>query len=97
MKKLREQAITIPEAFKTYKDLTDKQALSVKARTLIDIEHGVPIVISKDTGLRLKVIDLCGHGCIFCHNEGTLINQAQASYRVSVFLPHQGKVPLEKC
>lgn len=80
----------IPEALKTYKDFVDRQALSVEARSLVEMEDIVSIGISKDTSLRLKVIDACGHGCIFCHNEGTLVNQSQAGYRVSVFLPNLG-------
>src|SRR3990167_8129963 len=78
-----------PETLKTYKDLISPSELTVTARKLIEMEHGVPIEVRRDTTLRIKAIDECGHGCVFCHNEGTLVNEKQTSYRTSVFLPLQ--------
>lgn len=46
MGNLKEQAIAIPEALKTYKDLINRQTLSERARDLIDKEHDVPKIIN---------------------------------------------------
>jgi molybdenum cofactor biosynthesis enzyme MoaA len=31
---------------------------------------GIPVHVTKDTTLRVKVLDTCGLTCTFCHNEG---------------------------
>lgn len=81
------------ESFKTFKDIVDKGLLTSEAMTLINLEDKVPKSISVDSTLRIKVTDICGHACVFCHNEGTLVNDAQAKHRVSIFLPPQGTLP----
>ena len=32
---------------------------------------GLPVHISRDRTLRVKILDACGLTCTFCHNEGT--------------------------
>ena len=41
-------------------------------------------VIAIDHSIRAKITDMCGLSCSFCHNEGTLVRQANSS-RASVF------------
>lgn len=77
----------ISDSLRTFKDTVDLGLLTSSGREIVEAEHYVPIDIAKDSSLRLKVIDNCGHACVFCHNEGTLVNEKQASLRVSVFLP----------
>jgi molybdenum cofactor biosynthesis enzyme MoaA len=36
-----------------------------------DPATGLPVHLTRDRTLRLKVIDACGMTCTFCHNEGT--------------------------
>lgn len=58
---------------------TDPQLLShalrpdhrMDARTGIDPIRGLPVILTMDRTLRLKVTDACGLTCTFCHNEGT--------------------------
>jgi cyclic pyranopterin phosphate synthase len=35
------------------------------------VPEGVPVHVSRDTTLRVKIGDPCGFTCTFCHNEGT--------------------------
>ncbi|MEU0091836.1 radical SAM protein [Kribbella sp. NPDC006257] len=63
---------------------------------------GLPVTISMDRTLRLKVIDACGMTCTFCHNEGTPVladnlgrapaemTAAGRSGRVSIYLGSNG-------
>ncbi|MET9850191.1 radical SAM protein [Streptomyces ossamyceticus] len=71
-------------------------------RALTGIRDLVPIQITMDRTLRVKVIDACGMTCVFCHNEGTPVaadNHAQSageygavgrSGRVSIYLATNG-------
>lgn len=40
-------------------------------RALKRLDAAVPVRVSLDRTLRVKVIDACGMTCTFCHNEGT--------------------------
>jgi cyclic pyranopterin phosphate synthase len=63
---------------------------------------GLPVRLSVDRTLRLKVIDACGMTCTFCHNEGTPVvadnlgkspsemTAAGRSGRVSIYLGKNG-------
>lgn len=63
---------------------------------------GLPVRLSVDRTLRLKVIDACGMTCTFCHNEGTPVaadnlgrplaevTSAGRSGRVSIYLGTNG-------
>ncbi|WP_202867731.1 radical SAM protein [Kribbella pittospori] len=63
---------------------------------------GLPVRLSVDRTLRLKVIDACGMTCTFCHNEGTPVvadnlgrppaemTGAGRSGRVSIYLGTNG-------
>lgn len=63
---------------------------------------GLPVRLSIDRTLRLKVIDACGMTCTFCHNEGTPVvadnlgrspgemTAAGRSGRVSIYLGTNG-------
>ncbi|TDW84530.1 cyclic pyranopterin phosphate synthase [Kribbella pratensis] len=63
---------------------------------------GLPVRLSTDRTLRLKVIDACGMTCTFCHNEGTPVvadnlgrapgemTGAGRSGRVSIYLGTNG-------
>ncbi|MGW1789219.1 radical SAM protein [Streptomyces tubercidicus] len=69
---------------------------------LRNISHAVPVRVTVDRTLRVKVIDACGMTCTFCHNEGTPVsadNQgghmgefgaAGRSGRVSIYLATNG-------
>lgn len=69
---------------------------------LENIDRTVPITVTTDRTLRVKVIDSCGMTCTFCHNEGTPVsadNHAHAagafagsgrSGRVSIYLATNG-------
>lgn len=71
-------------------------------RALIGIRDLVPVRVTMDRTLRVKVIDACGMTCTFCHNEGTPVaadNHAQTagefgavgrSGRVSIYLATNG-------
>ncbi len=62
----------------------------------------VPVYISSDHTLRIKIIDTCGLTCTFCHNEGTPITSdnlhnrpreytgAGRTGRVSIYTPSNG-------
>ncbi|WP_328377959.1 radical SAM protein [Streptomyces sp. NBC_00440] len=43
-------------------------------RALQNVSDDVPIHVSMDRTLRVKVIDACGMTCTFCHNEGTPVS-----------------------
>lgn len=43
-------------------------------RALRNVSEDVPIHVSMDRTLRVKVIDACGMTCTFCHNEGTPVS-----------------------
>lgn len=38
---------------------------------MLNSTSSIPLYISKDRTLRIKIIDACGMTCTFCHNEGT--------------------------
>lgn len=71
-------------------------------RALRDISDRVPVRVTMDRTLRVKIIDACGMTCTFCHNEGTPVaadNRAQLvgefgaagrSGRVSIYLATNG-------
>lgn len=71
-------------------------------RALSDISGLVPIRVTMDRTLRVKVIDACGMTCVFCHNEGTPVSAdnhadsvgefgaAGRSGRVSIYLATNG-------
>jgi molybdenum cofactor biosynthesis enzyme MoaA len=62
----------------------------------------LPVHVTMDSTLRVKITDLCRHKCTFCHNEGTPVagdNRGQAagqftaagrSGRVSIYLETNG-------
>ncbi|MBO8195595.1 radical SAM protein [Streptomyces oryzae] len=43
-------------------------------QALRGISSQVPVYVSQDRTLRVKVIDACGMTCTFCHNEGTPVS-----------------------
>jgi GTP 3',8-cyclase len=45
----------------------------------------IPVHISRDATLRVKVGDACGMTCTFCHNEGTPVAAGPSSGRVSIY------------
>ncbi|MCZ1008670.1 hypothetical protein O1L68_19935 [Streptomyces lydicus] len=69
---------------------------------LRNISHAVPVRVTVDRTLRVKVIDACGMTCTFCHNEGTPVSAdnhedhagefgaAGRSGRVSIYLATNG-------
>lgn len=60
--------------------------LSSSSQELIRREMETPVRVGLDTSLRAKVTDFCGMACVFCHNEGTPVNERQsANGRVSIF------------
>lgn len=71
-------------------------------RALRMLSDDVPVRVSMDRTLRVKVIDTCGLACTFCHNEGTPVTvdnrrtdigpftAAGASGRVSIYLRENG-------
>ncbi|WP_059010616.1 radical SAM protein [Streptomyces specialis] len=71
-------------------------------RALQGLSSAVPVRVSTDRTLRIKVIDSCGMTCTFCHNEGTLVSAdnharpagpftpAGRSGRVSIYLATNG-------
>ena len=61
----------------------------------------VPVSVTPDRTLRVKIIDACGLACTFCHNEGTPVTvdnrtrpggftPAGTSGRVSIYIPSNG-------
>lgn len=74
----------------------------IQHRALENIDRAVPITVTTDRTLRVKVIDSCGMTCTFCHNEGTPVsvdNRAHApgafadsgrSGRVSIYVATNG-------
>jgi cyclic pyranopterin phosphate synthase len=42
--------------------------------------HGLPVNVSIDSTVRVKIIDACGLTCVFCHNEGTPVTQDNRSW-----------------
>lgn len=69
-------------------------------RALKSLGSAVPVRISTDRTLRLKVIDACGMTCTFCHNEGTPVsadNHTRSTFtdtglsgRTSIYLATNG-------
>lgn len=60
---------------------------------LLEKELITPVVLSKDSSLRIKVTDSCGMACTFCHNEGTPVSsdhQRLHNGRVSIFESYNG-------
>lgn len=60
---------------------------------------GLPVHISRDRTLRVKILDACGMTCTFCHNEGTpvaadnrsgVFTATGRSGRVSIYLGSNG-------
>ncbi|GHD14350.1 hypothetical protein GCM10010313_40670 [Streptomyces violarus] len=52
--------------------------------------NDVPVEVSPDRTLRVKIIDACGLACSFCHNEGTPVATPGRSGRVSIYLRTNG-------
>jgi molybdenum cofactor biosynthesis enzyme MoaA len=87
-----------------YKELVTFEStnLSPEALALRNKEFLVPLEVTLDKSLRLKVLDQCGMACTFCHNEGTPVSvdnvrrldgdfvSAGKSDRVSIFLDTNG-------
>ncbi|MEU8351231.1 radical SAM protein [Streptomyces sp. NPDC048845] len=46
----------------------------IQHRALRDLDSTVPVTVTSDRTLRVKVIDSCGMTCTFCHNEGTPVS-----------------------
>lgn len=69
---------------------------------LENIDRAVPISVTTDRTLRVKVIDSCGMTCTFCHNEGTPVSMdnrddtagtftdSGSSGRVSIYVATNG-------
>ncbi|MEE4420895.1 radical SAM protein [Streptomyces bugieae] len=69
---------------------------------LRNVSSAVPVRVTVDRTLRVKVIDACGMTCTFCHNEGTPVSAdnhedhagefgaAGRSGRVSIYLATNG-------
>ena len=72
---------------RTYGELYSLEGLSPEAKAMVELEKVIPTQIEKDLNLRIKVVNECGHACIFCHNEGTRANTNQTKDSVSIFLP----------
>ncbi|MFC4646856.1 radical SAM protein, partial [Streptomyces mangrovi] len=74
----------------------------IQHHALRGISSAIPVRISMDRTLRVKVIDACGMTCTFCHNEGTPVaadnharhtgdfGAAGRSGRVSLYLATNG-------
>ncbi len=72
--------------FGTFADYIDITKLPDNVAELVDAEKHTPINVSMDRSIRPKVTDTCGMTCVFCHNEGTPVNESQSNGdRVSVF------------
>lgn len=56
----------------------DTAGMSDEARTLVEQEREIPVVVGIDTSLRPKILDACGMSCVFCHNEGTPVAAAHS-------------------
>ncbi|MBU7597394.1 radical SAM protein [Streptomyces sp. P38-E01] len=54
---------------------------------LAEIDSSVPVTISTDRTLRVKVIDACGMTCTFCHNEGTPVSADNRTHQIGAFAP----------
>ena len=64
-----------------YCQTVDRKKLTPEAIKLVEKEINAPIEEKDRRSLRIKVTDLCGHACTFCHNEGT-----KSTGRCSIFL-----------
>ncbi|MGK5451100.1 radical SAM protein [Streptomyces radiopugnans] len=54
-------------------------------RALRGLSSAVPVRVSMDRTLRVKVIDSCGMTCTFCHNEGTPVSTDNRAHRPGSF------------
>ncbi|MFI0860373.1 radical SAM protein [Streptomyces smyrnaeus] len=54
---------------------------------LTDVDSTVPVVVTTDRTLRVKVIDSCGMTCTFCHNEGTPVSADNRTHQIGAFIP----------
>ncbi|WP_326688945.1 radical SAM protein [Streptomyces sp. NBC_01795] len=54
---------------------------------LTGIDPAVPVTVTTDRTLRVKVIDACGMTCTFCHNEGTPVSADNRPQQVGSFVP----------
>ncbi|MGH4029364.1 radical SAM protein [Actinomycetota bacterium Odt1-20B] len=54
---------------------------------LRQISSDVPVHVSSDRTLRVKVIDACGMTCTFCHNEGTPVSADNHGRQMAPFAP----------
>jgi cyclic pyranopterin phosphate synthase len=57
----------------------------IEHRALQGIDDSVPITVTTDRTLRVKVIDSCGMTCTFCHNEGTPVTVDNRSRTPGLF------------
>lgn len=54
---------------------------------LQNIDSAVPVAVTTDRTLRVKVIDSCGMTCTFCHNEGTPVSTDNRTRKIGAFAP----------
>lgn len=54
----------------------DLASLSPEVREIVFAETKIPVSVESSRTLRVKILDLCGMTCTFCHNEGTPVSQA---------------------
>ncbi|WP_432108417.1 radical SAM protein [Streptomyces sp. AA1529] len=54
---------------------------------LAEIDSSVPVTVTTDRTLRVKVIDACGMTCTFCHNEGTPVSTDNRTHQTGAFAP----------
>lgn len=70
-----------------YELIHNADKLSETAKRYMDLEMQVPVMVSKDDSLRLKVLDQCGMACSFCHNEGTPVSSDNSKLASGEFTP----------
>jgi molybdenum cofactor biosynthesis enzyme MoaA len=58
----------------------------IQHRALENINDAVPVRVTTDRTLRVKVIDSCGMTCTFCHNEGTPVSIDNPDSETGAFL-----------
>jgi molybdenum cofactor biosynthesis enzyme MoaA len=58
----------------------------IQHRALKNINDAIPVKVTTDRTLRVKVIDSCGMTCTFCHNEGTPVSIDNRDSETGAFL-----------
>lgn len=63
---------------------------------LRNIGADVPVAVTTDRTLRVKIIDSCGMTCTFCHNEGTPVTTDNRARKIGAFTPsgNSGRVSI---